>query len=93
MRSGRSDRDIMPPLIAYELPFVYQEAGERKEALVKVKVCSRCSRKLLWGKGGQEKEKEQDVHRRDSHSKRPRHSPSDDEGGEKRRQSRRSRSR
>lgn len=35
----------------FELPFVYMEAGERKEALVKVKVCPRCTAKLLWKPG------------------------------------------
>ncbi|WVO13065.1 hypothetical protein L204_100675 [Cryptococcus depauperatus] len=38
----------MPSLQSFELPFVYMEAGERKEALVKVKLCRKCTGKLLW---------------------------------------------
>lgn len=52
-RSRRKSRSAkkMPPLRAFELPFVYQEAGERKEALVKVKLCRRCEAKLTWKPG------------------------------------------
>ena len=42
----------MPPLQAFELPFTYTEAGETKTALVKVKVCNRCSKKLLFKSDG-----------------------------------------
>ena len=38
----------IPALRAFELPFVYLEAGERKEALVKVRLCGRCEGKLTW---------------------------------------------
>ncbi|WVF70969.1 hypothetical protein IAT40_005765 [Kwoniella sp. CBS 6097] len=38
----------MPPLRSFELPFVYAEAGERKETLVKVRLCPGCQRKLTW---------------------------------------------
>ena len=41
----------MPLLRAFELPFVYEEAGERKEALVKVKLCPKCQAKLTWKPG------------------------------------------
>jgi len=55
---GRSEkrhkRSRMPALRAFELPFVYEEAGERKEALVKVKLCSRCQAKLTWKPGKEE---------------------------------------
>ena len=33
---------------AFELPFVYVEMGERREALVKVRLCVRCEGKLTW---------------------------------------------
>lgn len=49
-----------PPLRAFELPFVYQEAGERKEALVKVKLCRRCEAKLTWKPGKEEVGNESD---------------------------------
>ncbi|KLT45654.1 hypothetical protein CC85DRAFT_234058, partial [Cutaneotrichosporon oleaginosum] len=35
-------------LKAFELPFVYVEDGERKEALVKVRLCTKCAKKLTW---------------------------------------------
>ncbi|WVQ65213.1 uncharacterized protein L199_003386 [Kwoniella botswanensis] len=42
------DIDEIPPLSSYELPFVYMEDNQRKEALVKVRLCGRCERKLKW---------------------------------------------
>ena len=48
-RRKRRKRDQgPPPLRAFELPFVYEEAGKRKEALVKVRLCGRCEAKLKW---------------------------------------------
>ncbi|KAK8865612.1 hypothetical protein IAR55_000756 [Kwoniella newhampshirensis] len=41
----------MPLLKSFELPFVYSEAGERKEALVKVRLCPKCVLKLVWKPG------------------------------------------
>lgn len=38
----------MPRLQAFELPFAYVEAGEKKQALVKVKVCDKCARKITY---------------------------------------------
>ncbi|KAF9223789.1 hypothetical protein BS17DRAFT_781196 [Gyrodon lividus] len=35
-------------LTALELPFAYEERGAPKEALVKIVLCPRCVRKLLW---------------------------------------------
>ncbi|KAG7571331.1 hypothetical protein FFLO_00683 [Filobasidium floriforme] len=45
----------MPQLQAFELPFTYAEAGETKTALVKVKVCHRCAKKLLFKPGEEER--------------------------------------
>ena len=45
---------MMPQLQAFELPFTYAEAGETKTALVKVKVCHRCAKKLLFKPGQEE---------------------------------------
>ncbi|KAI0342687.1 hypothetical protein BDW22DRAFT_1484270 [Trametopsis cervina] len=47
----------MPGLTTLELPFVYVEKRENKMALVKVVLCERCCRKLMW-KRNKEKEKE-----------------------------------
>ena len=39
-----------PRLASYEVHFGYREAGERKEALVKLRVCESCARKLNHGR-------------------------------------------
>ena len=44
------------PLTTLELPFAYLEHGESKSALVKVVLCGRCVKKLMW-KRTKEKEK------------------------------------
>lgn len=45
-----------PPLTTLELPFAYAEHGEHKTALVKVVLCGRCVKKLMWKR---RKEKEE----------------------------------
>ena len=40
-----------------ELPFAYVEKGENKMALVKVVLCDKCCKKLMW-KRNKEKEKQ-----------------------------------
>lgn len=55
------DHDTESPLVPreltpYQLNFRYEEGGQVKQALVKVVLCSRCSRKLTWKKD-REKEK------------------------------------
>ena len=47
-RSAKRRKKKELQLRSYELPFGYEEAGERKEALVKVRLCKRCERKLTW---------------------------------------------
>ncbi len=37
-----------PRLTPFELPFGYDEGGQRKSALVKVKLCENCAGKLMW---------------------------------------------
>lgn len=44
-----------PPLSTLELPFAYVEQGETKSALVKIVLCSKCVKKLMWKR---EKERE-----------------------------------
>jgi len=46
-----------PLLTTLELPFSYIEHGENKSALVKVALCEKCVKKLMW-KRRKEKEKE-----------------------------------
>ncbi|KAJ7592849.1 folate-sensitive fragile site protein Fra10Ac1, partial [Mycena floridula] len=38
----------IPTLTTLELPFTYSEEGESKSALVKVVLCDRCLKKLMW---------------------------------------------
>lgn len=40
--------DDIPALSTLELPFGYEEQGEQKSALVKMVLCERCVKKLLW---------------------------------------------
>ncbi|WOO85731.1 Protein FRA10AC1 [Vanrija pseudolonga] len=47
-RHSRSPPRSTTPLRTFELPFVYQEDGERKETMVKVRLCRRCEAKLKW---------------------------------------------
>ena len=42
------NRDDTVHLSTLELPFAYEEHGERKSALVKVVLCPRCLKKLMW---------------------------------------------
>ncbi|KIJ67010.1 hypothetical protein HYDPIDRAFT_85265 [Hydnomerulius pinastri MD-312] len=62
-----------PELSTLELPFAYEEHSQRKEALVKVVLCPRCVRKLMWkrrhGKReaeerGRDKEEREDAEKR-----------------------------
>ncbi|KAG6328803.1 hypothetical protein ID866_10285 [Astraeus odoratus] len=81
----------LPLLTTLELPFTYEEHGERKQALVKVVLCPKCVRKLMW-KRTQEKrlvEKEDTAeHPKDGHSDghdKCRQQESDEDSGEDRR--------
>ncbi|KAI8110637.1 hypothetical protein M9435_002311 [Picochlorum sp. BPE23] len=69
---GAVDCQEQSGLASYELPFKYIEAGEKKVALVKVRVCPDCSRKLLAarqdasasaGRGEKKRRKEKAAHK------------------------------
>ena len=47
-----------PKLKTLELPFAYEEGGEAKQALVKMVLCEKCVRKLMW-KRNKDKERAQ----------------------------------
>ncbi|KAL5525714.1 hypothetical protein ACEPAG_7051 [Sanghuangporus baumii] len=47
-----------PGLKTVELPFAYEEHGERKSALVKVVLCDACLRKLMWKREREKKARE-----------------------------------
>ena len=53
----------LPPLQTIELPFAYEEHGEQKFALVKVVLCERCLKKLMW-----KREKEKEVAQRSANA-------------------------
>ena len=40
--------DAVDGLVSYEVNFAYEEAGEQKQALVKLRVCPRCADKLNY---------------------------------------------
>jgi protein FRA10AC1 len=43
-----TNQDATVQLNTLELPFAYEEHGEHKSALVKVVLCPRCLKKLMW---------------------------------------------
>ena len=43
-----NNQDTATQLTTLELPFAYEEHGEPKSALVKVVLCPRCLKKLMW---------------------------------------------
>lgn len=59
---GNKKCDEREGLSSYEVNFSYQEAGESKQALVKLRVCESCSIKLNYKK---EKEKARQLHKQD----------------------------
>jgi Folate-sensitive fragile site protein Fra10Ac1 len=48
---GARGCDTRAGLCSYEVPFAYEEAGQHKQALVKLRLCSSCGGKLLQGRG------------------------------------------
>ncbi|XP_068636604.1 uncharacterized protein [Aristolochia californica] len=74
---GNKHCDGREGLASYEVNFCYFEAGENKQALVKLVACKRCAEKLVYKKlKEKEKLEEKEKHKR----KRERnHSDSDDE--------------
>jgi hypothetical protein len=48
---GAKKCDAADGLVSYEVNFAYEEAGEAKNALVKLRVCPACAAKLNHGRG------------------------------------------
>jgi protein FRA10AC1 len=48
-------------LTTLELPFTYEEHGQKKEALVKVVLCSKCVRKIMWKRKHEKRREGQEV--------------------------------
>ncbi|WRT65973.1 uncharacterized protein IL334_002924 [Kwoniella shivajii] len=66
----------MPEMRSFELPFVYAEGGERKEALVKVRLCGKCQGKLMWKPSKKENDKDKEKGNGNG-TRGPRHRDSD----------------
>ncbi|XP_023742739.2 uncharacterized protein LOC111890903 [Lactuca sativa] len=65
-------------LTSYEVNFAYFEAGENKQALVKLVTCERCAKKLVYKKM-KEKEKEESKRReKEEHKKKRERDENDD---------------
>ncbi|KAF8633088.1 hypothetical protein AX15_001507 [Amanita polypyramis BW_CC] len=62
------------PLTTLELPFAYEEHGEQKSALVKVVLCDRCVRKLMWKRSKEKAKESSDGDREDDRRRRKRKS-------------------
>ncbi|XP_060198948.1 uncharacterized protein LOC132627564 [Lycium barbarum] len=78
-------------LASYEVNFSYVEAGENKQALVKLVACERCAEKLLYKK---RKEKEQSKeNQKDKHRRKRERTVSDDDEEEDKYEQRKGRSR
>ncbi|KAK4365170.1 hypothetical protein RND71_016528 [Anisodus tanguticus] len=78
-------------LASYEVNFSYVEAGENKQALVKLVVCERCAEKLLYKK---RKEKDQSRENlKDEHRRKRERSVSDDKNKDDNYERRKGRSR
>ncbi|KAL5538607.1 hypothetical protein UlMin_044801 [Ulmus minor] len=67
---GNKHCDEKDGLASYEVNFSYFEAGENKQALVKLVVCERCAEKLHYKK---RKEKEQSERRDQEENRKKRH--------------------
>ncbi|XP_061999799.1 uncharacterized protein LOC133717155 [Rosa rugosa] len=84
---GSKHCDLKDGLASYEVNFSYYEAGENKQALVKLVTCERCSEKLHY-KRRKEKEHMEKEKNEDKRRKRNRSGDSDDtddEGSKERR--------
>ncbi|PRQ54657.1 putative folate-sensitive fragile site protein Fra10Ac1 [Rosa chinensis] len=84
---GSKHCDLKDGLASYEVNFSYYEAGENKQALVKLVTCERCSEKLHYKrrkeKEHMEKEKNEDKRRKRNRSRDS--DDTDDEGSKERR--------
>ncbi|XP_051123893.1 uncharacterized protein LOC127246504 [Andrographis paniculata] len=67
-------------LSSYEVNFSYFEAGENKQALVKLVVCERCAEKLYYKKQKEKEKEESKLKETEKHRKKRDRNESDDEG-------------
>ncbi|CDO71828.1 hypothetical protein BN946_scf184939.g52 [Trametes cinnabarina] len=83
------DVDIRPALTTLEVPFSYIEQGESKFALVKLVLCPKCVKKLMYKRN---KEKERAREREEGSSRSNRRDVDDGDDGEHQQRKRHSRS-
>lgn len=74
---GNKHCDVKDGLASYEVNFSYFEAGENKQALVKLVTCERCAKKLNYKKH-KEKEQLKRKEKEELHRKRGRSASDDD---------------
>ncbi|KXS18163.1 hypothetical protein M427DRAFT_132925 [Gonapodya prolifera JEL478] len=88
VRGGRREADDIRGgdrnmLKTWEVPFGYVEAGEKKYALVKLRLCLWCSRRLNWKKDKERRAKEKEARKLErSERKRRREEAEEDRGSE-----------
>ncbi|KAI0789861.1 folate-sensitive fragile site protein Fra10Ac1-domain-containing protein [Abortiporus biennis] len=56
--SSEHVEELRPSLKTLELPFSYEEDGENKFALVKMVLCDKCCRKIMWKRNKEKEDKE-----------------------------------
>ncbi|KAG2248023.1 hypothetical protein Bca52824_087651 [Brassica carinata] len=78
-------------LASYEVNFSYHEAGEHKQALVKLVICERCAEKLYY-KRGKDAERSESKEKKRQKRKRNRSSSEDDIEEEERRKGKKNKS-
>ncbi|KAH7315427.1 hypothetical protein KP509_21G048900 [Ceratopteris richardii] len=60
---GSKNCDVKEDLSSYEVNFTYREAGENKQALVKLRVCPRCGEKLNYRRNKDNERQKKDKKR------------------------------
>jgi len=69
LHDTRYAEDFHPSLKTLELPFSYVEHGENQFALVKVVLCDKCVKKLMWKRNKEKKEQEATANEDNQESK------------------------
>lgn len=83
---GSKQCDGKDGLASYEVNFSYHEAGENKQALVKLVCCKICSEKLVYKKRKEEEQKEKREQEKQKHKRQRTSSESDTDDENERRE-------
>ncbi|XP_076920459.1 uncharacterized protein LOC143581585 [Bidens hawaiensis] len=76
---GNKHCDEKEGLASYEVNFAYFEAGENKQALVKLVTCERCAKKLLYKKLKEKENKEKRLEKEENRKKKREREETDDD--------------